>query len=103
MNSSDVIDAPNLHSPSWPKGQRWQQEYNAFLRLLPEFLKTHAGKFVAVHNGNVVAVADSLKESALEAYKRVGYVPLHVGLVTEAPPPPLRLPSPVSWRPAASA
>jgi hypothetical protein len=34
-----------------PKGEA---EYQSFLRLLPEMLKTYRGKFVAIHNGQVV-------------------------------------------------
>jgi hypothetical protein len=55
----------------WRDGRSWQQrqlgplqaERAAFQRLLPELLKTHSGKFVAIQDGRVVdADAD---ESAL--------------------------------------
>jgi hypothetical protein len=103
MDSTDIIEAPNLQPRGNATDSQWRQEHNAFVRLLPELLKTHPGKFVAVHNGAVVAVGDSFKAAALDAYKRIGYVPIHVGLVSEAPPPPARLPSPRIARPAASA
>jgi PHD/YefM family antitoxin component YafN of YafNO toxin-antitoxin module len=56
---------------TWREGRSWQQrqlaplqaERAAFQRLLPELLKTHSGKFVAIQDGRVVdADAD---ESAL--------------------------------------
>jgi hypothetical protein len=41
----------------------------------------------------VVAVADTFEEAALAAYQHVGYVPLHVGQVVDAPLPTVRMPS----------
>lgn len=101
MHQADVIDAPNLdrHDPADP---RWRREYAAFIRLLPDLLKTHRGKFVAVHNSRVVAEADTLTHAALKAYKLVGYVPLHVGLVSDEPVPAMRMPSPRVMQPAES-
>ena len=93
MHQSDGIDAPSIEPQRGAGDQRWYQEYVAFTHLLPELLKVHRGKFVAIHHGTVVAVADTFKDAALEAYKRVDYVPLHVGLVSETPLSPERLPS----------
>lgn len=73
---------------------RWEYEYRAFLRLLPELLSTHRGKHVAVHEGRVVAAGDDRVRVAQEAHAKVGYVPVHVGLVTTEPPPVVRVPSP---------
>jgi hydrogenase maturation factor len=66
-----------------PKGER---EYQAFLRLLPELLQTHRGQYVAVHEGQVVdADADDIA-LVRRVHTRIGYVPIHVGLVTEQLP-----------------
>jgi hypothetical protein len=35
---------------------------------------------------------------ALEAYSRVGYVPLYLGHATDEPPRPERIPTPRIWR-----
>lgn len=101
-NESDVIEAPDINPPYSAFDERWRREYVAFIRLLPELLKSDRGKFTAIHGGAVVAVADTFVEAALKAYERVGYVPLHVGEVTENPPVPVRLPSPRIKRPPAS-
>jgi hypothetical protein len=93
MQQVDVMDAPNIQ-PRRAADPRWGQEYAAFIRLLPELLKTHRGKYVAMHGSKVVAVADTFTDAAMKAYKLVGYVPLHVGLVSEEPVPAVRLPSP---------
>jgi hypothetical protein len=93
MPESDIVAAPQIQPRNAPKDEKWRQEYVAFLRLLPELLKTHRGRYVAVHNSSVVATADTFTDAALEAYRRVGYVPLHVGLVSDVPSSPVRLPS----------
>jgi hypothetical protein len=72
-----------LPAPESPKGKR---EYQAFLRLLPELLATHKGKFVAVHNGEVVDSDADEVALILRVQAKVGYVPLHVGLVTQQQP-----------------
>jgi hypothetical protein len=77
-----------------PPDDKWRREYGAFLRMLPELLKTHRGKYVAVHNGQVVASGDDKVAVALQAYREQGYVPIHVGLVTDEPPRVERIPTP---------
>jgi Family of unknown function (DUF5678) len=90
---SDTV-TPTIHEvhlppPELPKGER---EYRAFVRLLPELLKTHRGRYVAVRDGQVVDVGDDRVAVVLRVWERFGYGPIHVGLVTEQPPPPIRVP-----------
>ncbi len=75
--------AVDLPAPELPKGER---EYRAFLRLLPELLVTHRGKYVAVHNGQVVDSDTDDVALILRVQAKVGYVPIHVGLVTDFQP-----------------
>jgi hypothetical protein len=72
---------------------KWDREYHAFLRLLPELRKTHRGRYVAVHNEQVVDVGADKIELAERVYKKYGYQPIYVGLVAESPLPPARMPS----------
>jgi len=72
-----------LPAPELPKGER---EYRAFLHVLPELLATHRGKFVAIHNGEVVDSDTDDVALILRVQGKVGYVPIHVGLVTDTPP-----------------
>ncbi len=65
-----------------PKGER---EYQAFLRLLPELLPTHRGKYVAVHEEQVIDSDADEVGLILRVQAQVGYVPIHVGLVTDQP------------------
>lgn len=92
MIPQEVMDAPNIVPSNPVMDKRWLHEYGEFNRLLPELMTTYRDRFVAIHNGGVVAVADTFKDAALEAYKKVGYVPLHVGLVSQTPAA-VRLPS----------
>ena len=94
MQRSELMEAPNIQSSVAARDQHWRDEYEAFTRMLPELLKAHSGKFVAIYKGAVIAVADSFKEAAVNAYQKVGYVPLHVGWVSDVSPPAVRIPSP---------
>jgi hypothetical protein len=84
------MPAPTL-APAAPPG-KWEQEYRAFQHLLPELLKTHRGKFVAVHDGRVVDSDTDEIALILRVHAQYGYVPIHVDLVTEQPPPVGRIP-----------
>ena len=56
---------------------------------MPELRQTHYGQYVAIHDGKVVASGSERVPVAMEAYSRVGYVPLYLGHVTDEPPRPL--------------
>lgn len=71
---------------------KFQRERAAYYRLLPELLKTHLGKVVAIHDGQVVEAGTSRIEVAMATFRRVGAVPIFVELVTEDPPRVFRIP-----------
>ncbi|HZZ78572.1 MAG TPA: hypothetical protein VFE62_08640 [Gemmataceae bacterium] len=84
---SDVVVQPildvKLPALPLPKGER---EYRAFLRLLPGLMQSHHGKFVAVHNEQVID-SDSDDIALIQrVHAKIGYVPIHVGLVAESIP-----------------
>ena len=80
-----------------PRDPKWEREYVAFQRLLPELLKTHRGKYVAIHDGEVVESGDDELAVVRRARQRFGNVALHVDLVAEHPRV-FRLPSPRTVR-----
>jgi Family of unknown function (DUF5678) len=82
--------------PALTKGER---ERRAFLRLLPELLKTHAGQYVAVHNEQVVDSGPDDIGLVRRVQQRIGYVPIHVARV-ERQPRVFRIPGPRIVRPA---
>ncbi|HEY2156277.1 MAG TPA: DUF5678 domain-containing protein [Isosphaeraceae bacterium] len=93
MSDTTIHDAPDL-SLGEPQDDAWRRDQRAFADMLPSLLATHRGQYVAVHDGKVVASGPALVEVALEAYGRVGYVPVYVDLVTDQLQQPARIPSP---------
>jgi hypothetical protein len=93
MSDVTTLPAPDLNLRGATPAA-WDEERRAFLRLLPTLLATHLGQYVAVHRGRVIAEGPDQVEVAKQAYGRAGYVPIYVGLVTDEPPRPVRLPSP---------
>ena len=81
---SETIATPifdvSLPVPVLSKGER---EYRAFLHLLPGLLATHRGKYVAVHDGQVVDSDANNVALIQRVHARIGYVPICVGLVSE--------------------
>ena len=91
MSDATIHDAPDL-STVLAKDDPWRRDQRAFAAMLPSLLATHRGQYVAVHDGKVVVSGADKVEVALEAYLRVGYGPLYVGLVTLEPRQPVRMP-----------
>jgi Family of unknown function (DUF5678) len=91
MSEIKTFDAPVI--PAFSPTDKFQREKHAFFQLLPELLKTHRGKYVAIHNGEVVETGDDQIQVARQAFVKHGYVPICVKLVTDAPPPVFRCPS----------
>jgi len=96
MSQTEVQDALAVDLPTreLPKGE---EEYQAFLRLLPQLLGTHRGKYVAIHEGQVVDVDTDDTALILRVQGKIGYVPIHVGLVNEARSV-VRIPHYHEWR-----
>jgi hypothetical protein len=93
MSEPVTYPPPVIEWPPPPRN-KWEREYRAFLRLLPELLKSHRGKYVAVHEERAVGSGDDKVDLAWKMYEKYGYVPIYVGLVTDQPLPPSRMPSP---------
>ena len=91
MSETTILPAPVLNLTP-PPATKWEQEYQAFLRLLPELLKTHCGKYVAIHEGQVIESGDDRLEVIFHALEKAGGVSIHVDLVAEQPPLPIRIP-----------
>jgi hypothetical protein len=89
-SAEPVTNPPPAIEPLLSSPGKWAQEYQAFRRLLPELLRTHRGQFVAVHQGKVMASGPDKVAVALEAFRQVGNVPIHVGLVSEEAEPVVR-------------
>jgi hypothetical protein len=91
MSKLDALPAPVLASK---EANKWRREQEAFRHLLPELLKTHRDRYVAVHEGRVVEAGTDKLAVAGQVYARFGYVPIYVSLVTDERPTLSRIPSP---------
>jgi hypothetical protein len=91
MSEVTILPEPVLNVTP-PPVTKWEKEYQAFLRLLPELLKTHRGKYVAIHDEQVIESGDDRLEVIFRALGKAGGVSIHVDLVSEQPPPPIRIP-----------
>ncbi len=74
------------------------RERLAFLKLLPDLAKTRFGKYVAVHDGQVVDADASLRTLVRRFSERFGDAPVYIGFVG-APAPVARVPTPFFHRP----
>ena len=93
MSSQETIELPAPQVPPLPNpAGKWQREYEAFQQLLPELLTTHAGQYVAIHEGRVVDSGPDDLELAMRFFRQYGNVALHIGSVTTAPEPVIRIP-----------
>jgi len=93
MHDVTILPAPEIEPVGTPE-TAWECERRAYLQRLPSLSRTHPGQYVAVHDGTVVASGSDRIRVALDAYQKVGYVPIYVGLVGEGPRRRVRLPSP---------
>ena len=102
MSDMVTLPAPDIR-PSPQAITKWEREYRAFLRLLPELLRTKRGQFVAIHDERMVDYGDDPIELIKRVHARYGYVPIHVDRVTEQPAEPVRIPHYREYRPGNSA
>ncbi len=79
---------PQTDVPRPPAGlsEKALRERAAFYRLLPELLKTHRGKVVAIHDEKVIAVGDERRPVIDEARKIAGYVDMYIAPVQDKRP-----------------
>ena len=80
-------------SPTRPTHSTLAAEFDAFERMLPELMKQHAGKYVALRGGEVVAVADSEVGALTAAHTQRPGELAYVRLVSDQPQPIQRIPS----------
>jgi hypothetical protein len=86
MSTEEIITHPDPHIEMMPKPRtKWEREYQAFCKLLPELLKTLKGKYVAIHDEKLVD-SDSDDIALIQrVHAKYGYVPIHVEMVAEQP------------------
>ena len=63
--------------------QKFEREREAYLRLKPQLLQTHPGRFVAIYQGKVVDVDQDKQALAKRVIERYGNEPVYIQLVAE--------------------
>jgi hypothetical protein len=86
MSEPLTLSAPPVTLPI-PARTKWDFEFQAFCRLLPQLLATHRGRYVAIHDGMVVDSGEDKLTLALRVLAKVGNTAIHVGLVSAEPEP----------------
>lgn len=74
--------------------EKLKTEVQVFERMHPELVKQHLGKFVAVHNGQVVDAGADFEALFIRLQQRLGDTPVLIRPVTAELTPELRAPSP---------
>jgi hypothetical protein len=64
----------------------WERDRQAFFLMLPELLKTLRGKCVAIHNGKVVEIGDSVRTVLLQVRERFPKTEVYIQRVDEKLP-----------------
>jgi len=80
-----VFEAPQLPIPQIIDDP-WLRDEQAFFYKLPELLKTLRGKWVAIHNGDVVEIGDSVRSVLLRVRERFPKTEVYIQLVDEKLP-----------------
>jgi hypothetical protein len=80
--------------PPQSRHPKLDREYEAFLDLLPDLLKTHKDRYVAIHDGAVIADGVDILSAAKAAYPIAGDQPILIRQVTLRPREPVRILSP---------
>lgn len=94
MSDTDIYPAPEVDFFN-PSDDKLDTERRAFQEMRESLMTDYLGKYVAIHNGQIVGVGDDKLQVASRAYDDVGYVPIYVGHVTtEQSIPVVRMPSP---------
>ena len=92
MVFTEITQASFVPIAPGPRESKWARERQAFYRMLGTLLNEYPGKFVAIHNEEVVASGDDIVEVALKAYSLVGRQEIFVDQAVEHPLAPLRFP-----------
>ena len=86
-----MIAAPSISLQAGAPG-KWQREFDAFQRLLPQLLSEYGGQYVVVHDGQVVDHGPDDVALALRFFAEHGNTPIHIGLVANQPGPAAHVP-----------
>jgi hypothetical protein len=90
---AELLSAQIETTETSEKAAAFEREIAAFERLKPALLEQYAGQYVAIYQGQVVAVGDNRLELVKQVYSRFGQVVCYVEEVTSDAPRQVRIPS----------
>jgi hypothetical protein len=93
MLVAELLSAQIGTTETSEKVAAFEREIAAFERLKPALLERYAGQYVAIYQGQVVAVGDNRLELVKQVYGRFGQVVCYVEEVTLDSPRQVRIPS----------
>lgn len=79
------FEAPQLPIPK-VSDDPWERDKRAFFLMLPELLKTLRGKCVAIHNGEIAEVGDTVRGVLLRVRERFPKTEMYIQRVDETLP-----------------
>ena len=91
MLNTDIMAPPNALCPV--AETKFDREKNAFVRMKSRLLDQFRNRYVAIHDGKVVADGSELIDVAQRAYHEFGMVAIYVDLVADDLTRPIRMPS----------
>lgn len=93
MDSVVTLEVLEIGTREWPVAPPLAAEQRAFVQLLPELLRTYRGQYVAILGDRVIDSGPDRVELLTRVYAEHGYRPILCRLVTDQPPPVVRIPS----------
>ena len=91
---TDTLLPAVISSAQVDQGDSFENELAHFERLKPQLLEKYHNRFIALHQGKVVAVGDDKMAVLATAEAALGNVAFYVGQVTENGPRRVRMLSP---------
>ena len=85
-----IVDTTPKAFPRRPVHPELAAEHDRFQELLPELLKTHRDKWIAMKDGQIVAVGEDEVDVLTQAGEKQPGVLHHARLVTDQPLPIMR-------------
>ena len=72
LSTLELIEGPQLDAVPRKPGMMLSQEYDTFVRELPELLRTSSGRFVLIRGGLVAGIYDSRDDAESAGYEQFG-------------------------------
>jgi hypothetical protein len=97
--SEDALLSVVLDVSEREPNAQFEAERQAFWNQFHELLQQYAGRYVAVHRGQVIDSDEDERRLIRRVYETLGYVPVYIQRVSPEGLPRYRMPTPFVRRP----